>query len=179
MAATDFGCDERFMRLLKLDASLPGHPTSQQSSRLSIRAPRAGKVHALPHIFCHVATVNPSDLHLLYLATRTTHPIRGVVAAFMPYALSLSSLVPQLPQLGVLSLSSGSVPQSGSLSHSSSSSGSCPSVGSVPQYRATRVGHLCSVPRVGCLARVRPRVLRSRGVHQHSLIKFLATHRDF
>ena len=85
MAATDFGCDERFMRLLKLDASLPGHPTSQQSSRLSIRAPRAGKVHALPHIFCHVATVNPSDLHLLYLATRTTHPIRGVVAAFMPY----------------------------------------------------------------------------------------------
>jgi hypothetical protein len=89
MAATDFGCDERFMRLLKLDASLPGHPTSQQSSRLSIRAPRAGKVHALPHIFCHVATVNPSDLHLLYLATRTTHPIRGVVAAFMPYALML------------------------------------------------------------------------------------------
>jgi hypothetical protein len=89
MAATDFGCDERFMRLLKLDASLPGHPTSQQSSRLSIRAPRAGKVHALPHIFCHVATVNPSDLHLLYLATRTTHPIRGVVAAFMPYPLML------------------------------------------------------------------------------------------
>jgi hypothetical protein len=36
MAATDFGCDERFMRLLKLDASLLVHPTSQQSSRLSI-----------------------------------------------------------------------------------------------------------------------------------------------
>jgi hypothetical protein len=35
LAATDFGCDERFMRLLKLDASLLVHPTSQQSSRLS------------------------------------------------------------------------------------------------------------------------------------------------
>jgi hypothetical protein len=35
VAATDFGCDERFMRLLKLDASLLVHPTSQQSSRLS------------------------------------------------------------------------------------------------------------------------------------------------
>ena len=46
-------------------------------------------MHALPHIFCHVATVNPSDLHLLYLATRTTHPIGGVVAAFMPYPLML------------------------------------------------------------------------------------------
>ncbi len=28
VAATDFGCDERFMRLLKLDASLLVHPTS-------------------------------------------------------------------------------------------------------------------------------------------------------
>ena len=36
MAATDFGCDERFMRLLKLDASLLVHPTLQHSSRLSI-----------------------------------------------------------------------------------------------------------------------------------------------
>jgi hypothetical protein len=36
VAATDFGCDERFMRLLKLDASLIVHPTSQQSSQLSI-----------------------------------------------------------------------------------------------------------------------------------------------
>ena len=35
MAAKDFGCDERFMRLLKLDASLLVHPTSQQSSRWS------------------------------------------------------------------------------------------------------------------------------------------------
>ncbi len=35
MAATDIGCDERFMRLLKLDASLLVHPTSQQSSRWS------------------------------------------------------------------------------------------------------------------------------------------------
>jgi hypothetical protein len=36
MEATDFGCDERFMRLLKLDASLLVHPTLQHSSRLSI-----------------------------------------------------------------------------------------------------------------------------------------------